>query len=63
MEEQNYRLYIDTKQLYFSTLEEAKLEAQKHMTKKPELRIEILVETDGADFWAYEYENKQWSPS
>ena len=63
MEEENYRLYIGTKQLYFSTFDEAKLEANKYMKEKPELRIEILVETNGADFWAYEYENKQWVPS
>jgi len=62
-DEENYRLYIDTKQLYFATFEEAKLEAEKHMSEKPELRIEILIETEGADFWAFEFANKKWVPS
>ena len=26
--------------------------------EKPELRIEILKETSGADFWAYKYQVK-----
>ncbi len=62
-DEENYRLYIGTKRLYFVTFEEAKLEAEKHMSEKPELRIEILIETEGADFWAYEFANKKWVPS
>ncbi|MCG8014899.1 MAG: hypothetical protein JAY97_01695 [Candidatus Thiodiazotropha sp. 'RUGA'] len=61
--ELNNRLYIGNITLHFSTFEEAKNEAEKLMHGKPELRIEILTETEGADFWAYEYENKQWVPS
>ncbi len=63
MDEENYRLYIDTQQFYFNTFEAAKEEAIKHMPDKPELRIEILIDTEGSDFWAYEYENKEWMPS
>ena len=63
MNEENYRLYVDAKQYYFATFEEAKEEATKYMPGKPELRIEILIETQGADFWAYEYPSKQWVPS
>ena len=59
----NYRLYVNGEQYYFATLEAAKLAAQGYMQNKPELRIEILVETPGADFWAYEYQSKQWVPS
>jgi hypothetical protein len=33
------------------------------MENKPELRIEVLCETEGADFWAYEYTGKKWVPS
>ncbi len=62
-EKDNYRLYIGTKRLYFSTFEEAKQEAEKCMPGKEELRIEILIETDGPDFWAYEYNKNQWVPS
>jgi len=58
-----YRLYVNTKQYYFETFEEAKQESKKYMSKKPELRIEILKDTSGADFWAYEYKPKKWVPS
>ncbi|MCG7979769.1 MAG: hypothetical protein JAY77_16690 [Candidatus Thiodiazotropha taylori] len=61
--EDNCRLYIGEEQLYFATFEEAKLEAEKHMEHKPELRIEILAETELPDFWAFEYENGKWVPS
>ncbi len=62
-QEKCFRIYIDEKHYYFSTFEEAKLEAERHMKEKPELRIEILVDAGGADFWAFEYHNKQWVPS
>ena len=61
--EGSYRLYIGNQKLYFSTFDEAKKESEKHMSRKPEMRIEALIETDDADFWAYEYQNKQWVPS
>jgi len=60
---QNYRLYAGSQQYYFATFEAAKLAAEEFMQSALELRIEILVETDGADFWAYEYHSKQWVPS
>ena len=59
----NYRLYVDAKQFYCSSFEEAKEAAKEHLSGRPELRIEILQETEGADFWAYEYENNEWVPS
>ena len=61
--EQKYRLYVGSIILYFATFEDAKNESKKLMLGNPELRIEILTETEGADFWAYEYENNQWVPS
>nr|WP_305909459.1 hypothetical protein [Methylomarinum sp. Ch1-1]MDP4522372.1 hypothetical protein [Methylomarinum sp. Ch1-1] len=61
--ELNYRLYIGNITLHFATFEAAKKESEKLMLGEPELRIEILTETEGVDFWAYEYENKQWMPS
>jgi intracellular sulfur oxidation DsrE/DsrF family protein len=63
MDSENYRLYVDGDQHYFATFEAAKKAAENYMNNKPELRIEILVETDGADFWAYEYDSKKWVPS
>lgn len=62
-EEENYRLYVDTSLFYFATFQQAKREAEKHISKKAELRIEVLIETEGADFWAFEYETNQWVPS
>ena len=62
-EKDNFRLYIGNKHLHFATFEEAKQEAIKYMQGKPELRIEVLIEIDGPDFWAYEYNNHQWVPS
>jgi hypothetical protein len=61
--EGNYRLYINSEQYYFSTYEEAVKAAEKYMKNKPELRIEVLCETEGADFWAYEYAGNKWVPS
>jgi len=63
MEEENYRLYINAEQLNFESFDKAKEEAKMHLSDKPELRIEILLETEDADFWAYEYEKDQWVPS
>ena len=63
MNKENYRLYVNSEKYYFSTFEEAKEQAQNHIKDKPELRIEVLIETEGADFWAYEYQSKQWVPS
>jgi hypothetical protein len=61
--EDNYRLYINSEQYYFTTFEEAVATAETYMKNSPELRIEILYETKGADFWVYEYSNKNWLPS
>ena len=61
--ELNYRLYVGNITLHFATFEDAKKESEKLMPSKPELRIEILTETEGADYWAYEYQIKQWVPS
>ena len=58
-----YRLYVNSKTYLYSTFEQAVLAAQEYMQGSPELRIEILVETDGADFWAYEYQSNRWVPS
>lgn len=65
MNEENYRLYAGSERFYYSTFEDAKSAAKRFMPSKVELRIEILVELEefDADFWAYEYENKQWVPS
>jgi hypothetical protein len=63
MNKKYYRLYVNTKQYYFKTFEEAQQDAKKYMSKEPELRIEILKDTSGADFWAYEYKSKEWVPS
>ncbi len=58
-----YRLYVGSQLYYFPTFDSAKLAAQEYELSKPELRIEVLIETDGADFWAYDYQLKQWVPS
>ena len=59
----NYRLYVGDRHYYFPTFDSAKLAAQKFEQSKPQLRIEVLIETDSADFWAYDYQLKQWLPS
>ena len=61
--ELNFRLYVDNITLHFPTFEQAMQESEKLMGGKPELRIEVLSETEGSDIWAYEYESKQWVPS
>jgi len=50
---------------HFRTMEEAKEAAKLFMHKKAELRIEIVMEIDinEADWWAYNYETKEWEPS
>ncbi len=58
-----YRLYVNNKTYLYSTFEGAVMAAQEYMQGSPELRIEVLVETEGADFWAYEYQSKKWTPS
>jgi hypothetical protein len=63
MAESDYRLYVGRKQYYFASLELAKHAAKEFMSKKPELRIEILIKTTDSDFWAYEYGEKRWVPS
>ncbi|MCU7844239.1 MAG: hypothetical protein KZQ93_10405 [Candidatus Thiodiazotropha sp. (ex Monitilora ramsayi)] len=63
LEEKKFRLYVDAEKYHYFTFEEAKLAAQGHMQGNPELRIEILFETGGPDFWAYEYQSKEWVPS
>ncbi len=65
MIEENYRLYAGKEVFYYSTFEDAKEAAKKFMPKKIGLRIEILTELEPfeADFWAYEYEISQWTPS
>lgn len=61
--EENYRLYVGKEQSYFETFDAAKEAAIEFMSNKPALRIEILVGDNASDFWAYEYEAKQWVPS
>lgn len=63
MEENNYRSYVGNEKYHFATFEAAKNAAQEFMPSTPELRIEILEEISGADFWAYEYQSKKWVPS
>jgi len=65
MNEDNYRLYAGKEIFYYSTFEDAKDAAKQFMPNKVGLRIEILVDLEPfeADFWAYEYENNQWTPS
>ena len=63
MNKGGYRLYVGGEKYYFNSFEAAKLAAQEYMPTKPELRIEILIETAGADFWTYEYQSKKWVPS
>jgi hypothetical protein len=63
MDKDNCRLYVGSEHHYFATFDAAKLAAQEYMPNEPELRIVILIETTGADFWAYEYQSKQWVPS
>ena len=58
-----YKLYVNSKSCFYATFEEAVMAAQEYMNESPELRIEILIETDGADFWAYEYQSNKWVPS
>ncbi|WP_444958744.1 hypothetical protein [Microbulbifer sp. ZKSA002] len=65
MSDQNYRLYAGKNISHYDSFEAAKEAAKKHMIEKAELRIEILTDLspDKADFWAYEYDTKQWVPS
>lgn len=65
MNENNFRLYVDRDISHYRTMEKAKEAAKLFMPKKPELRIEILMEADPdeADWWAYNYETKEWVPS
>ncbi|WP_152555831.1 hypothetical protein [Ferriphaselus sp. R-1] len=65
MNEENFRLYVDREISHYRTMEEAKEAAKLFMPKKAELRIEILMEIDisEADWWAYNYETKEWEPS
>ncbi|MDO6466404.1 hypothetical protein [Pseudoalteromonas carrageenovora] len=63
MENENYRLYVNGTQSYFESFEQAQREAKKFMPDKAELRIETLIQTSEADFWAYEYKNGKWVPS
>ncbi len=61
--DESYRLYVNNQTYLYSTFEGALMAAQEHMQGSPELRIEVLIETEGADFWAYEYQSKKWAPS
>lgn len=63
MNEKNYRLFVGKERYYFATFEAAQSAALSYVPDKSELRIEVLVETTSADFWAYEYKSKQWVPS
>jgi len=65
MTEENYRLYAGKEISCHSTFEGAKEAAESFMAEKVGLRIEILIEIGPheADWWAYEYNNKQWAPS
>ncbi len=62
---EKYKLYAGKETSYYSTFEEAKEAAKEVMPNEVCLRIEILKEIDPqeADWWAYEYENNQWTPS
>ena len=50
---------------HYRTMEEAKEVARSFMPETPELRIEILkgMPLNEADWWAYNYETKEWEPS
>ena len=65
MNEINYRLYAGKEIFSHPTFEEAKEAAKSFMPNELPLRIEVLPEGGPleADWWAYEYENKQWKPS
>jgi hypothetical protein len=65
MKEDNFRLYVGRDISHYRTMEKAKEAAKLFMPKKPELRIEILMEVDlnEADWWAYNYITKEWVPS
>ncbi len=61
--EERYRLYVGSTTYLYPTFQDAVMAAQEKMDNGLELRIEVLVETEGADFWAYEYQSKKWVPS
>jgi len=65
MSENKFRLYVDSEISHYRTMEEAKEAAMSFIQNKPELRIEILLDIDlsEADWWAYNYEIKEWEPS
>ncbi|MRX28632.1 hypothetical protein [Kangiella sp. HZ709] len=58
-------LYIGTERKKCESVAKAKSIATENMTRKPALRIELLSELDEfeADFWAYNYDLKEWVPS
>lgn len=62
---ESYKLYAGEGISYYETFEEADAVAREYMPKKVALRIEVLKElqTDEADWWAYEYEKDEWFPS
>ncbi|MHA2936666.1 hypothetical protein ACXJY6_00055 [Vibrio sp. RC27] len=65
MKKGNYKLYAGEEVSYYSSMETAKEAAKIFIAKQVYLRIEILVElpVGAVDWWAYEYNNKQWVPS
>lgn len=65
MNKEQFRLYVGSETSHYQTMEEAKEAAMPFIQSKPELRIEILKEIDlsEADWWAYNYETKEWEPS
>lgn len=65
MNKDNFRLYSGSEMSHYGTMKEAKEAAKSFMPNKPELRIEIIMEmaSGEADWWAYNYETKEWEPS
>ncbi len=61
MTDNNYRLYVGSKiRTTHESFDDAKSEADKHISKKLELRIESLTGNSATDFWAYIYEVNEW---
>lgn len=65
MSDKNYRLYAGTQVSYYVTFDDAKQAAEAYIPHENYLRIEILIDIKPgeADWWAYEYDTKQWAPS
>ena len=61
--EEEYKLYAGKITSLHPSLLEAKEEAKKYIPSEPYLRIEGMAGPHCDDWWAYEYENKQWTRS